>query len=213
MGGYFSTRWGWHRTRPDTDPLLALDVRRLKRDGALQPGALATTQWTRGGEPSGTIHTYVDARRPDFLILDYRTRDYGGPWVPVQELVPLVTSPCHYGGERVWFACPGCHSRRAVLFSLGGRFRCRACHDLAYSSTREKAGDRAARRRAAVQKKLGDGPNARYGIPPAKPKGMHWRTYDRLAAQFYDEWLAEQHARNAEMLLLIARIDKRLADS
>jgi len=209
MGGYFSTRWGLHRTRPETDPLLALDVRRLKRDGALQPGALATQQWTRGGEPSGTIHTYVDARRPDFLILDYQTRDYGGPWVPVRELIQLITTPCNYGGERVWFACPRCWSRRAVLFSLGGHFRCRACHDLAYSSTREDERDRAMRHVRTLRRQLGGTGGEPAFVAPAKPAGMHWRTYERICDQLLMAEDGTDALHDAAFTRILARIDKR----
>ncbi|HEV2127703.1 MAG TPA: hypothetical protein VGR22_03695 [Thermomicrobiales bacterium] len=80
----------------------------------------------------------------DTLTLEYRTRGRGdAEWTPRTLRVWLEWTPCHFGGERVWFRCPGCLSRRAVHFSVGGVFRCRACHDLAYTSTREDAIERA----------------------------------------------------------------------
>src|SRR5665811_2519080 len=139
MGGYCSTRWNFERTRQHTDPLLSLDVRWLKRVGALQPGAVAFPSWTFRGEPSGHIVTRMH-RDGDRLTLDYKIRAPGETsWTPHKESVWLDTTPCHFGGDRVWFTCPGCHGRRAVLFSVGGLFRCRSCHDLAYTSTREDA--------------------------------------------------------------------------
>lgn len=187
MGGYFSTRWNWERTRLDTAGLLRLDVRRLSRDGALTPGAVSTVRWTRGdGAPAGTIMTIMSRDRPR-LTLDYKTRGYGETeWTPRQQPVWLETTPCHYGGVRVWFTCPGCQSRRAVLFPAGGVFRCRACHDLAYTSTREDAIERASRRIVTLQRKLKAPAGCDLWRIPEKPAGMHWTTYDRLARQLYE---------------------------
>src|SRR5665811_2059456 len=73
MGGYFSTRWNYERTRADTDGLLRLDVRHMQRTGVFHPGAHATWQWTRDdGESAGTIQTRIN-RAGDCLTLDYAT--------------------------------------------------------------------------------------------------------------------------------------------
>lgn len=185
MGSYYSTRWNAERTRVDTDPLLRLDVRHMKRTGVFQPGAMATWQWTRdNGEPCGTIRTFTN-HAGDCLTLDYSIlRDGETGWAPHNEVVWLATTPCSFGGHRIWFRCPGCKGRRAVLFNAGGLFRCRVCHDLAYTSTRETYTDRSIRRCAALQKRLGGGGD---GVPvwrvPPKPHGMHWETYERLARE------------------------------
>lgn len=205
MGGYGSTRWTWEHTRIHTDPLLSLDVRYLKRIGALESGAIAQPSWTCRGKPSGTIITVMN-RKGDCLTLKYQTRGPGETdWTPHTQPVWLDTTPCHYGGERVWFTCPGCQCRRAVLFSVGGLFRCRGCHDLAYSSTRESALDRSYRRIDRIQRQLGSGG---YGVPvwhlPPKPARMHWSTYERLVRELrlalhehdglFDQWIAERWA-------------------
>ncbi len=206
MGGYFSTRWNYQRTRQDTTGLLRLDVRHMQRTGVCRPGTRATWQWTRDdGEPVGTIQTTMNGTG-DWLTLDYRTRAPGETdWTPRRESICLETTPCYYGGERVWFTCPGCQSRRAVLFSAGGVFACRACHDLAHSSTREDAHERSIRRVQAFQKRLGGGG---YGVPiwdiPDRPARMHWETYERLVRElrhelhrqdgFFDAWLAKREA-------------------
>src|SRR5680860_502757 len=154
MGGYLSTRWNWTPTRTETDPLLWLDVRLLKRWGALEPGAVYFPAWTSRGKPSGNIVTRM-SDDGSCLTLDYKTRKPGEDWRDVEEPVWLDSTPCNYGGERPWFLCPGCNERRAVLFSVGGRFRCRGCHKLAYSSTREDPHERAIRRCANLRRKLG----------------------------------------------------------
>ncbi|HEV2127767.1 MAG TPA: hypothetical protein VGR22_04020, partial [Thermomicrobiales bacterium] len=110
-----------------------------------------------------------------------------------------------------WFRCPGCLSRRAVLFSVGGVFRCRACHDQAYTSTREDETERANRRIVALQRKLKAALGCHLFHVPAKPKGMHWRTFERLVSQL----LTEHHRRDAlyeaGLIALLRRTDTLLA--
>jgi len=123
--------------------------------------------------------TFCDPDR-NRLVLDYATQAPGSAGEPVREAIDLETMPCHYGGERTWFRCPGCRSRRAVLFALGGRFRCRACHRLAYSSTRESAAARSYRRLVVLRSKLGGDYAHPVRTLPPRPEGMHHRTYDHL---------------------------------
>jgi hypothetical protein len=118
----------------------------------------------------------------------------------VRERVDLVVTPCNYGGTRPWFRCPQCWSRRRVLYSLGGHFRCRHCHDLAYSSTREDVHGRSIRRAEKLQKRLLattlDPLN-----PPTRPQGMHRNTYERISAQLKDEnrfWLRALRVKRAK---------------
>lgn len=191
MGGYFSTRWGWHRTKPGTDPLLFIDIRYLARHGYLDAPAgkiyARSLSWSSRGKPSGWIMVHVtgaDDGMPWDIELVYQVRTYDHePWTPVRETIDLDYTDCHYGGQRPWFVCPGCGTRKAVLRSVGGRFRCNACHGIAYSSTRESAHDRALRRAHEVRRKLGEGPGPVWHRPP-KPKGMHWKTYWRLCQTF-----------------------------
>ncbi len=191
MGGYGSTRWNWERARTDTAGLLKLDVRWLAHRGCLNPGTVCTLNWSRGdGEPAGNIWTRMDWERP-CLTLEYATRrDGNSDWVPHRDLVWLDSTPCTYGGTRDWFSCPHCDARRAVLYSMGGEFACRACHDLAYASTREDDADRCDRRIRRLAEQLGSDGNGRRGFlwtMPDRPKGMHWTTYERLARQLLRE--------------------------
>jgi len=206
MGTMFSTRWGAEPVRQDTDGLLKLDVRWLSRAGALKPGTVARPSWTRRGAPSGTITTIM--QRDGTLILDYRIQRPGEDWQPVRERVDLDTTPCHYGGERVWFRCPGCESRRAVLFSVGGRFRCRQCHRLAYTSTREDATDRAIRRCAELRAKLGGEPGQPIWEIPPKPSGMTWRRYGRIVTQLEAAIDRALGAMSARLTIMNANDDR-----
>ncbi len=70
------------------------------------------------------------------LLLDERCRlDYK---------IPLVATPCHFGGRRWWFICTliindrPCNRRVGVLY-LGDQkyFGCRHCYSLTYASCRQ----------------------------------------------------------------------------
>ena len=141
MGGFGSTRWGWRLTRATTDGLLAVDVRVLARGGLLSagPGFVATgdVTWTCPGTDAGEVSVEYRGDEAGAAVLAYRTRLPGGDWRPVRERVGLDRTGCHFGGNRTWFRCPGCDSRVAMLFGVGGLFRCRHCHNLAFASTRE----------------------------------------------------------------------------
>lgn len=84
----------------------------------------------------------------------------------------------------VWFHCPaqGCGRCVAKLYLGGAIFACRHCYRLAYSSQRENLDDRATRRADKIRERLKWEPGILNGHG-IKPKGMHWRTYQRLTAK------------------------------
>ena len=74
----------------------------------------------------------------------------------------------------------GCGRRVAVLY--GGKvYACRHCHKLAYQTQREQPHDRAGSRADRIRKRLGWGAGI-LNMPGGKPKGKHWRTFERLQA-------------------------------
>src|SRR5688572_15641930 len=133
MGGHGSTRWGWRSTRATTDAFLALDVRALARRGYFSagPGEVATgiEAWSCDGEEVGGVGVHYCGDVPHAMILEYRVRRAEEDWYIIREWVGLDRTRCKLGGSRPWFVCSGCRTRRAVLFCVGGVFRCRLCHD------------------------------------------------------------------------------------
>lgn len=202
MGGFGSGRkWG----KDTTDDMRRLDVRRLARDGYLKPGMGYGWRWSRHGEVVASINVTVEVDR---VLLNYRTRDHGGEWQDRRYPVLLDKTACHLGGERVWWLCPvaGCGKRVAVLY--GGKvFACRHCHRLAYRCQRETAGDHATRRANTLRDRLGWVPGI-LNDAGSKPKGMRWRTYWQLRAQ-YEAHVSRSLAGMAETLKLL---DSRLSD-
>ena len=93
-----------------------------------------------------------------------------------------------FGGERVWFACPGC--RQALPGALWRRpVSVPDVHGLRYGSQAETKAGRAVRGMFKIVGRLY--PKAEFNELPPKPKGMHGRTYERLADRYQaydDQW-------------------------
>lgn len=190
MGGPGSGNRDRYGTRDTTAAHRSIDVRRLARGGHLTPGRF-TLYWSDGGsltvearDLAAALPTLAGDPRALMLVLDCRYRRNGGPWEDVRQSVFLDTTPCHYGGARVWFRCPavGCDRRVAILYGAGRHFACRRCYDLAYPSTRENAEDRVVAKLVALRRRLG-GSAALMEPLPDKPPRMHARTYLRLLRQ------------------------------
>jgi len=101
-------------------------------------------------------------------------------------VICLTTTPCHLGDVRHWFECNGvrCRRRGAKLY-LHPRnpvFLCRHCHDLTYKSQRADRATRLLMKAGKIRARLGGRRDYRHPFPP-KPKGMHWKTYNRLRAE------------------------------
>jgi len=179
MGGRGSGSWyRWNR-KTCVEEVLRIDIRYLKKQGCLRAGRAGTISWDHNGDPAGNINFETDV---DGLILDYRQRENGGEWQSVNQRVWFNRTLCNYGGERLWFLCPQCGGRVAVLCCNGLRFLCRHCYDLSYRSQQEVFTDRMMRKCRKIRTRLGASHNLFEPIWE-KPKGMHWRTFDRLVRE------------------------------
>ena len=117
------------------------------------------------------------------VTLDYSRRSNGDEWQAIEYPVSLEWTGCTFGGRRAWFLCPGkgCGRRVAILFG-GSIFACRHCQELVYACQRETADYRALRRSDKIRDRLG-WPAGIANPEGGKPKGMHWRTFERLAEE------------------------------
>ena len=161
-----------------TNDYHAIDLAWLCKKGCLAPGYCGKITWSRGDTKTGWIGYRTESAG---LRLMYRTRRHGGDWRDVDELIPFVYSRTNFPGRRAWFHCPSCCRRCRVLYG-GAYFRCRKCHGLRYESQYETGYSRAASQSHKLRERLGYSGSLDDPFPP-KPKGMHWKTYERLRAR------------------------------
>lgn len=181
MGGYRSGRWA---TRHYLDDHHALDVAWLARGGVLSSGwgGDLTSTSQRTGQVRHRVSVFV---WDDLMHLRFRfAGGEGQERRDVEQTVVLLWTSCGFGGQRPWFQCPGhgCRRRVGKLYKDRNAYLCRHCQDLTYESKSESEADRRLRRANAIRRRLGGQPGPFYP-PPAKPKGMWWRTYDRLSSE------------------------------
>lgn len=159
-------------SRRKCEELLRLDIRQLRSRGRLQVGASFSWQWSMGDLTVASIHIFVGSRG---LALSYRTGEHN-----VSQRVDFAWTACHFGGLRTWLVCPDCKRRCAVVYGVNrfGRFSCRSCMNLAYSSATETTPDRLTRKLLKCESKLGDGGE--------RPKAMWRRTQERICAEISD---------------------------
>ncbi len=97
----------------------------------------------------------------------------------VIQQINFARTLCNYGGVRLWFRCPSCGYRVAVVYNIGNGFACRKCNDLAYDSCNMSEQDRVLLKYNKLKQKLGGEPGI-IAPMPERPKGMHHKTYERL---------------------------------
>ena len=149
--------------------LQRVDIGRWHRGGFLHTGRSFTWSWHRGDEPTGNIGVLVhgaDSLRLQYMVGSDDQRRDGS------QTIRLARTACNYGKSRPWFVCPVCQRRAGVLYMRAGRFACRLCQRVAYSSQSEDVMGRMWR----VQQKI----EMRLGKYWQRPSGMRQPTYRAL---------------------------------
>jgi hypothetical protein len=182
MGGY---RSGRSSGMPTVESGLTLDLGRLIKQRNVRPGAHVSGSlvWKmiRSGEKVGEIG------------FEARLLDHGPQWIrlhysvnskPMDYKVYLTSTRCNFGGVRWWWLCPLSGRRVAKLYLPPGAtvFAARKAYGLPYRSQRESGIDTTHARQARLSRKLGANYDYFERYVPERPKGMHKRTYYRLAA-------------------------------
>lgn len=174
----------------------AIDVNRLHREGWLRPGRQGVLTWTCDGREIARVA--LSAQRGG-LRLSFRVPTSGGGWQDIEQNIAIEHLPCQLGGSRPFFICHGkmdgtrCGRRITKLYGAGRYYLCRHCYRLTYTCQREQIWDRKARRADKVRKRLG-GSTGIYTTFPAKPRGMWWRTYERLYTKATEAAIAAEQA-------------------
>ena len=140
---------GTKSDRAVADRQVQLDIRALRRQGRIEPGA-------------EQVLLRIDGR-------------------PVQ--VRLDYTACNLGGQRVWWRCPCCGRRAAIIYVVRSKTACRCCWRLRYKVEALNDGDKAFRRADKLRARLGWVPGVAFG-EGHRPKGMHRATYDKLLNRY-----------------------------
>lgn len=200
MGGYGSGKTGDGRT---TASGIAFDVRMLHRRGWIHTGHTGRMTWystyngvcRRQGEVSfqvdGGICFERGGARASAVHFTFQTCAPGeAEGRKHKQTAAVEWTRCAKGGERPWLRCPDCARRCALLYiPAGGRsLACRLCwgrrtghpSGLPYPSQHEKPEDRLLTKAIAIRERVGQKGGGIMEPFPAKPKGMHWSTYERL---------------------------------
>ena len=185
----------------------SIDVLEWHRRGYLRSPRWFSWAWTRDGERVASMN--VETQR-HAVTLKYRSRSYGEGWSDVEQRVAIEWTSCRFGGERPWFACSVaanrvyCGRRVTKLYGAGRLFACRHCYRLVYASQQESAHQRGLGKSQKIRIRLGGSANMLEEFPD-KPKGMHWRTYERWR-HVHD--LAEERS-NRGLMGFVERLGRR----
>lgn len=203
MGGFGSGRR--RRLKRDLTSYRHLDIGSFVRADMLRPAGWRPLRWLGEQEPLFTFCAEPDRVRivPALPV--------GGRKRGEQQTIMLSRAPCRFGGMRPYFVCSGtaaCGRRTTRLYVSGDRLLCRHCLGDNYRSQHMDAEGRARSALEKVRRRLGDDP-LRPRIVPARPKGMHSRTYLRLLLRL----AAAEERKNGIMLSKINRMIGSLPES
>jgi len=99
-----------------------------------------------------------------------------------KQILRITHLPWHFGGQRAYFLCD-CGRRVGKLYRPTGHpWRCRKCYGLTYATKQSAPRPRLILKAQKIRELLG----GKLGVLdtfPDRPKGMHWRRYDRLRRQ------------------------------
>ena len=191
MGGSGSGNWYRWDAKRTTESQHRIDIRWLKKQDSIRPDTMGSLSWSLGGKETSSILYRMEEDR---MVLLYRHRTHLGEWEQVEQTIAFDRTFCNYGGHRIWFLCPRCWKRVAVLYGAGKYFLCRHCYDLTYSSQQEGKADRLMRKARKIRARLGASNNLMKPIL-FKPKNMHQNTFDRLRRE-------ANHASNRSMIII-----------
>jgi hypothetical protein len=146
MGGFGSGRWGGHAPATTVEECRAVDLGELVRGRDPAPGTGGVLRWFRGDEEVASVG-YELVTASGGLALRFRYTWTTGSADPLSVAldIGLERADLPRGGWRWWGRCPlardgvACRRRVKKLYMAPGcpYLGCRACHRLAYTSSRE----------------------------------------------------------------------------
>lgn len=220
MGGFGSGRWSYHTRRrcvgEETGKLPAAQFAQFAKQCLL--GGWETEIAVRGSWPDGAVLSATLRRScsrgdvvPVVVTVDTQT-----PWQPprrlaMRQVLTLIPHIQPRGGVRWTFRCPDCGGSALAMYVAPylPEWRCRRCCGLRYDTQLMAPHERHAHRARVRARRAGASWLDADSFPSAKPKGMHWRTFDRLAS----EWEAATERWDVELTASLMRLMGRFGGS
>ena len=147
-----SGRGVWSR-KTRVDEVRSIDILDLQRNKVFSRGTgmIWTSSWSRNGEVVASVSYRVEGEEGEATGLRFMytiTDNDTGEKQDYNYIIPVVSTPCTFGGKRWWYICPlvvndrPCHRRCRILYLPSGSkyFGCRECHQLTYESRQRHRG-------------------------------------------------------------------------
>ena len=137
MGGYYSGRWQWYTKKTTVEECHVISVKDFNK-GFLNR-RYAETGIVYESETDNAILARVIAKYAVDRLLDRAGGDKPARPTQTGQHFRLTRTACNYGGWRYWLICPDCLRRCGKVYkvTIYGRYKCRKCHDLTYTSAQE----------------------------------------------------------------------------
>lgn len=153
MGGFGSGNWNRHRSYNTVDLMpefYAIDFKNLR-------GEVAAKARDEFSNKSIRLRYF---RNGSTVVLIFHEQERIDGDEPLAPIIKIVSTPCHFGGEREWLLCPEptCGRRVGSLF-IGEHHRiaCRKCLGLLYESQYGGRIENRLSRLRAIHRKFGRG--------------------------------------------------------
>ena len=133
--------------KPTTENYCRIDIRVWARNGMLLQQGTRELCRVNDGTTVSWIRVEIQATRIEAqvnrVVLRYQVLGPGGQRDPIDEGILLDRTKGGPGWQRLWFLCPGCGKRVAILYLKKYYFRCRHCFGLVYQSQKMTRSERA----------------------------------------------------------------------
>ena len=136
-----------HSRKTRVDEARSIDILDLQRNNVFskRPDIVWTARWYRGEDLTASISYRLETGGygiEGVRFLYTVTDNNSGEKKDFNYVIPLVSTPCNYGGVRWWFICPlvingwVCNRRCRIVYMPPSAeyFGCRECYQLTYES-------------------------------------------------------------------------------
>jgi len=179
---YNAGRPGWREKVEDT---LRVDIRLCERFGRQKPEQNYVLFW-RSVNFDGVGSVQVSINRASLLATISLIAVRVGS---EENIIKITHTSCNFGGRRMWFLCPRCDKRAAIIFTKDRVWACRTCLQLTYRSQCDGRISRLQKRQVKAETDLAR-ISSRKGIHK-KTRRRYWEKYVEADMAWEEGWLKQ----------------------